>query len=83
MRTPDCAPAFLEVEERSMSHRRRFKQTTPLKERLSAFITAMQERAEIAPPGPERDEMLKKVQAAQTAVEIDGWTNSHDLQPPR
>ncbi|EAQ33539.1 hypothetical protein NB311A_10006 [Nitrobacter sp. Nb-311A] len=66
-----------------MSHRRRFKQSISLKDRLSAFITAMQASADITPPGPERDEMLKKVQAAQTAVEIDGWTNSHDLQPPK
>ena len=65
-----------------MQHRR-FKQPIPLRDRLSAFITAMRARADMTPAGPERDEMLKKVQVAQTAVQIDGWTNSHDLQPPK
>jgi hypothetical protein len=39
-----------------MLHRRRFKQTTPPKERLSAFITAMQERAVPQPePSPKAE----------------------------
>jgi hypothetical protein len=66
-----------------MEQRRRFKQVLPLKERLSAFIDAMTARAEITPHGTERDEMLKKVQAAHTAVEIDGWASSRELQPPK
>jgi hypothetical protein len=66
-----------------MEQRRRFKQTIPFKDRLTAFINAITARVEIIPPGPERDEMLKKVQAAQTAMEIDGWANSSELQPPR
>ena len=66
-----------------MSHRRRFKQTISFADRLTTFINAMTARVEITPPGPERDEMVKKVQAAQSAVEIDGWTNSRELQPPK
>ena len=66
-----------------MEQRRRFKQTIPLKDRLTAFINAITARVEIIPPGLERDEMLKQVQAAQTAMEIDGWANSSELQPPK
>jgi hypothetical protein len=66
-----------------MPQRQRFKQSVSLKDRLTVFIRTMREQADSEADGPKRDEMLKKVQAAQTAVEIDGWTNSHDLQPPR
>jgi hypothetical protein len=38
---------------------RRFKQLMPLQDRLLAFIHAMRERADLLPPGPERDELLK------------------------
>jgi hypothetical protein len=66
-----------------MQERRRFKQEISLRDRLSAFISAMRERAEMAPPGPERDELLKKARNAETAVEIDGWANSNELRPPK
>jgi hypothetical protein len=66
-----------------MSRRSRFKQSIPLKDRLSAFIQAMRERAALIPPGPERDEMLKKAKRAEAAQEIEGWANSSELQPPK
>jgi hypothetical protein len=66
-----------------MPQRRRFKQLQCLKDRLTVYIRVMQERADIAQPGPERGEVLKKVRSAQAALEIDGWTNSRDLQPPK
>jgi hypothetical protein len=54
-----------------MGQRRRFKQSLTLGDRLSAFIHAMRERAELVGPGPERDEILTKVKKAETAVELD------------
>jgi hypothetical protein len=66
-----------------MQHRRRFRRSIPLKDRLSAFISAMRERAELTPPGPERDELLEKARKAETAVEIDGWAKSPELQPSK
>ena len=66
-----------------MKNRRRLTQSIPLKDRLSAFVRAMRERAELVPPGPERDELLKKAQKAEAAVEMDGWTNSSGLQSPK
>jgi hypothetical protein len=66
-----------------MSRRSRFEQSIPLKDRLSAFIRAMRERAALIPPGPEREEMLKKAKRAEAAQEIEDWANSSGLQPPK
>ena len=66
-----------------MKNRRRLTQSIPLKDRSSAFVRAMRERAALAPPGPERDELLKKAQKAEAAVEADRWANSSGLQSPK
>jgi hypothetical protein len=66
-----------------MSRRSRFEQSIPLKDRLSAFIWAMRERAALVPPGPERDEMLKKATRAEAARDMEDWANSSELQPPK
>jgi hypothetical protein len=66
-----------------MSRRSRFEQSIPLKDRLSAFIRAMRERAALIPPGPAREEMLKKAKRAEAAQEIEDWANSSGLQPPK
>lgn len=66
-----------------MSRRSRFEQSIPLTDRLSAFIRAMRERAALIPPGPERDEMLKKAKRAEVAREMEDWANSSELQPPK
>jgi hypothetical protein len=65
-----------------MEQRRRFKQSLTLSDRLSAFIHAMRERAELAGPGSERD-VMKKVKKAETAVELDRAVNSSVLKPPK
>jgi hypothetical protein len=54
-----------------MKQRRRFKQSISLNDRLAAFINAMRERADLVGPGPERDEILKKVKKAEAAIELD------------
>ncbi|MCE3258155.1 MAG: hypothetical protein K0Q64_2238 [Nitrobacter vulgaris] len=66
-----------------MEQRRRFKQSLPLGDRLSAFIHVMRERAELVGPGSERDEILKKVKKAETAVEMERAVNSPKLKPPK
>jgi hypothetical protein len=43
----------------------------------------MQEQADAEPDGPKRDELLEKARKAETAVEMDGWANSRELQPPK
>jgi hypothetical protein len=35
----------------------------------------MRGRADIMPPGPERDKLLAKIQKAENAAEIEGWAN--------
>jgi hypothetical protein len=65
-----------------MKKRRRFKQTTTLKERLMAFAEEVRGRASTLPAGAERDELLKKASRADTAAHIDDWANSSGLQSP-
>jgi hypothetical protein len=55
--------------------RRRFKQTTSLQERLSSFAQDAREQAAILPAGPERDDLLKRANRAETAAQIDEWTH--------
>lgn len=65
-----------------MKKRRRFKQTTTLKERLMAFADEVREQASTLPPGPEREDLLKRASRADTAAHIDEWANSSGLQSP-
>ena len=66
-----------------MSHRRRFKQSMSLKDRLIAFAKHAREKAEQLPPSITRDELLRKAHEADTASHLDEWINSPGLQPPR
>jgi len=66
-----------------MPERRRIKQTLSLKDRLSLFSKKAIDEAEKLPPGPERDELIKKARKADTASNIDAWANSPGLQPPK
>jgi hypothetical protein len=68
--------------EWAMKRRRRFRQATPLKERLMAFAEEVREQASSLPPGPEREDLLKRASRADTAAHIDEWVNSRGLQSP-
>jgi hypothetical protein len=63
--------------------RRRDKQTISLKDRLASFAKEVREKASKLRPGPERDDLLKRAQRADTASHIDEWANSPGLQPPK
>ena len=63
--------------------RRRFVQSVSLQDRLAAFAEEVRAKAECLPPGPERDEMLRKVSQADVAAHLDDWANSPGLRPPR
>jgi len=54
-----------------------------LQDRLSAWAERLRAQAAELQPGPVRDEMLMKARQADTSAHIDGWINSHDLQPPK
>lgn len=62
--------------------RRRFKQTASLQERLMAFAEDVREQASTLPPGPEREDLLKRARRADTAAHIDEWASSNGLQSP-
>jgi hypothetical protein len=69
--------------ERDMKKtRRRFKQTTSLQERLTAFANDIREQAAIMPVGKDRDDLLERVRQADTAAHIDEWASSTRLRPP-
>ncbi|WP_342738989.1 hypothetical protein [Bradyrhizobium sp. B117] len=57
-----------------MQKRRHFKQTVSLADRLSTFAKEAGEKAAGLPRGPARDELLKKVRQAETALRLEGWT---------
>jgi hypothetical protein len=62
--------------------RRPVFQAVPLRDRLAAFEEEARAKAVRMPPGPERDEMLKKVRQADIASHLDDWANSPGLRPP-
>jgi hypothetical protein len=65
-----------------LRQRQRSKPTKSLQERLADFAEEARQEADDLPDGKERDKLLKKVQQAETASEIEGWANSPELQPP-
>jgi hypothetical protein len=65
------------------SQRRRFKQEITLQDRIVEWAKEIRAQAAQLPPGPERDELLKKVRQAETAMHLDDWANSPGLQPPK
>jgi hypothetical protein len=66
-----------------MQRRRRFKQTTSLRDRLASFAEEIREKARLMPPCREREELLKRESRADTASHLDDWANSPGLQPPK
>jgi predicted trehalose synthase len=65
-----------------MQRRRRVKQVTSFKDRLSSFAKEVREKALRLPPGVEREAMLRRASRADTAAHLDDWINSPGLQPP-
>jgi len=66
-----------------MQNRRRFKHEITLQDRIVAWAKQVRAQAAELPPGPEREELLKKVRQAETAMHLDDWANSPGLQPPK
>ena len=66
-----------------MQHRRHFKPSIPLKDRLAVFAKSVREKASLLAPGAEQDELLRKARQADAAVHLDEWANSPGLQRPK
>jgi hypothetical protein len=62
--------------------RRRIKHTTTFEERLAAFADKAREVAAYLPPGAEKEEMLRKAQQADAAVDLNQRFES-PLQPTK
>jgi hypothetical protein len=78
------APAFLKEWSRAMQQqRRRFKQTSPLDQRLTEQAERFRKEARGTPPGIERERLLRQARQCETAAHIQEWFSSPDLQPPR
>jgi hypothetical protein len=65
-----------------MQRRRRFKQTSSLRDRLAEWAKEIREQAAHFPPGPDREALLKRARQADTASYFDDWANLSGLQPP-
>ncbi len=65
-----------------IKRRSRVKQTTSFKERLATFARELREEARTLPPGPQRDDLLKRASRADTAAHLAEWAGSPGLQPP-
>ncbi|QHP71256.1 hypothetical protein EI171_30580 [Bradyrhizobium sp. LCT2] len=66
-----------------MQRRRRFKQILSLEERLAEQARRLREEAESLPPGPVRDEALRRARQAETGSHLSEWLRSPGLQPPK
>jgi hypothetical protein len=62
--------------------RRRFKQTQSLEARLAEEAKRLREKAKSFPPGPLREDMLRKARQAETGSHLSEWLRSPGLQPP-
>jgi hypothetical protein len=57
-----------------MLTRRRFKQSVSFHDRLATFANDARKQASRLPPGPEREDLLRKARQADAASQMDEWT---------
>jgi hypothetical protein len=62
--------------------RRRFKQTISLEQRLAEEAKRLREEAKKLPPGPARDDLLRKARQTEIGAHMSEWITSPGLQPP-
>jgi hypothetical protein len=63
--------------------RRRFKQTSPLDQRLEEQAERLRKEAQGIPPGVERENLIRKARQAETVAHMQEWLLSRRLQSPR
>ena len=66
-----------------MIRRRRIRHEVSFEDRLARAAHQAREAAELLPPGQDRELMLRKASACETAAEIHAWISSSDVEPPR
>lgn len=65
-----------------MQQRCHFKQTESLEERLAEEAKQLREQAQLLPPGPLRENVLRKARQAETGSRMSEWLRSPGLQKP-
>ena len=63
--------------------RRRFKQETPLDQRLEDHAKRLRDEAQGTPPGVKRDDLIRRARQAETAARANEWISSSGLQPSK
>jgi hypothetical protein len=63
--------------------RRKTRHALTLAERLSEEAKLLWDEAKTLPPGPRREELLKKARETETTRHLSEWLTSPGLQPPR
>ena len=63
--------------------RRRFKQETPLEQRLEDHAKRLRDKARGTPAGGKRDELMRRARQAETTAHITEWISSPSQQPPK
>jgi hypothetical protein len=63
-----------------IKRRRRFKQTVPFTDRLMIFAQDLRKVASLLPAGKQRDDLMARARAADTAVALDELIRSHGSQ---
>jgi hypothetical protein len=66
-----------------MQRRRRFKQTTPLGQRLIEEARRLRKEAQGTPAGIERERLIRKARQTETAAHMEEWLTSPGRRPPR
>lgn len=65
-----------------MVTRRRVKHEKSFKDRLIEEATKFRDAAERLPPGTQRELLIKRVQQAERAAEMNDWLSAPGLSPP-
>jgi hypothetical protein len=63
--------------------RKRIKHIASFEDRLAYEAHRFKERAKELPPGPRRDDLLRKAHQAETASHISEWLTSPGLAAPK
>jgi hypothetical protein len=66
-----------------MPERRRFAQTTSREERLAEEAKQLRKQAQGAPPGIERERLVRRARQAETTARTTEWLTSRGLQAPK
>jgi hypothetical protein len=66
-----------------MQHRRRFKHSESLEQRLADEAQRLRKEAKGTPPGVERDRLLRRARQAETGSHMSEWLRSPGLRPPQ